>query len=268
VTHLDKNQTLRQKDRLLIGVILVGCTKMISKIIGSNAKQRTQASSNKQIKSLTYISVLINLPKIVEGANLRKRVKDKPIFRPADIRKELPEGQIRNIQYADLTDILKSLVRTNVLGEIDKDDIKSKRGRLPKNNTKYSGPESYYQATDYYYNLKNVLSKPKAINFIYTLLLESGLLYKYRRYIELFILHIIKNKNYDKKTAWNICKSVFPLTTKERSDFENYYEDIHYINDAKELERLAERNAISYIQKHKAEDYIEIYRIGGYYFKA
>jgi hypothetical protein len=268
VTHIDKNQTLRPKDRLLIGVILVGCTKMISRIIDSNAKKRTQASSNQQIKSLAYSSVLINLPKIVEDANLRKRVKEKPIFRPADVRKKLPEGKIRNIQSADLTDILKSLVRITLLREIDKDNIKGKRGRLPKNNTKYSGSESYYQATDYYYNLKNVLKKRKAINFIYTLLLKSGLLYKYRIYIALYILHIIKNKKYDKDTAWNICKSVFPLTTKEKSDFENYYEDMQRIYDDKQLKKLAERRAMCYIENHREEDYIEIYRLGGYFFQA
>jgi hypothetical protein len=268
MSDFNKNaDILTEEDRLLTGIILVGCTKMICNIINTNIRSYTNAAFNQQIKSLAYNSVLINLPKIIE---------ENSMFRPADVRRILPEDKVNKIQYADLTRLLEFLVNIQVIQKVDEDSKKIQRKRpghpfKHDNNTAttITGPKSLYEPSEFYYNVQNVLSKSKAVSFIHTLMLESGLLYKYRKYIELFIIYVIKNKKYDKKTAWKICKSVFPLTSKEESDFEKYYMTIRSISDNKKLQKLVERRALLYVRKHKdnAEDYIELYRIGGYHFR-
>ena len=141
--------------------------------------------------------------------------------------------------------------------------------RSPKKNDKPSGVDSHYQTSQFYNNIKKLLTKSSALDLVHYLLLESGMLYRYSDYIQLVYLYIIKI-NYDRDKAWNICKSVFPaLSTK--IDFDKLYKQIHStdnLSDSKVLEEQASDRALSYIRSQLPDHFISLYEIGGQFFKA
>lgn len=188
---MNTNDTLIYDDRILIDKIIIGCATLISNIT-SNQKNYARVRSNQQTKSLVNTWILINLPLILEK---------KPRFRPSDLRKMLPEN-MKNIQSADLTDILNSIVERKILIKVDKEEFKKeskqkKWGRTPKsdNDTDESGPKSFYLPSNYYNDLKFVLAKPKSRELIYTSLLHSNLLYKFAKYAEIQSLRITRKND-------------------------------------------------------------------------
>ena len=90
----------------------------------------------------------------------------------------LPSDKTKNIQSSDLTRILDFLVEVKILERASPDNTTERRfpGHPKRNDTnvRMSGPKSLYKASPFYYNLKDVLRKPKALMWIHTLLLESG----------------------------------------------------------------------------------------------
>jgi hypothetical protein len=259
---MNQNDTLSYDDRILIDKIIIGCAILISDIT-SNDKNYARVRSNQQAKSLVNTWILINLPLILE-----KKLR----FRPSDIRKMLPENEImKNIQSADLTDILNSLVTAKILIKVDKEEFKKetkqkKWGRQPKgdNDTDESGPKSFYEPSSYYNDLKILLAKPEARDVIYTSLLQSNLLYKLEKYLQTQSLRITRNNV--KKIAWNILNSVNLAPMKRESDFEADHRKIVHIDDNKRLKSITEKETIHFIKKHNANDYAYIYYIGGIYF--
>ena len=257
---MNQNDTLSNDDRLLIDKIIIGCATLISNIT-SNQKNYARVRSNQQTKSLVNTWILINLPLILEK---------KPRFRPSDIRKMLP-GNMKNIQSADLTDILNSLVTKKILIKVDKEEFKKetkqkKWGRPSKqdNDTDEPGPKFFYQPSNYYNDLKIILAKPKARDLIYTSLLQSNLLYKLAKYAETQSLRIKRNNV--KKIAWNILDSVNLAPMKRESDFEADHTKIAHIDDNKKLKSITEKETIHFIEKRRADDYVPIYYMGGIYF--
>lgn len=254
------DDALTYDDRLLIDKIIIGSATLISNIT-SNQKNYARARSNQQSKSLVNAWILTNLPLILEK---------KPRFRPSDIRKMLPEN-MKNIQSADLTDRLNYLITAKILVKVDKEELKESKqkkwGRPSKgdNDTDEPGPKFFYQASNYYNDLKILLAKPKARELIYTSLLQSNLLYKLAKYIELQSLRIKKNNV--KNIAWNILNSVNLAPMKRESDFEADHRKIAHIDDNKRLRNITEKESIYFIGKRKADDYVPIYYIGGIYFR-
>lgn len=253
---MNQNDTLTYDDRILIDKIIIGCATLISNIT-SKDKNYARVRSNQQTKSLVNTWILINLPLILE-----KKLR----FRPSDIRKMLPES-MKNIQGADLTDILNYLVTTKILIKVDEEEFKKeskqkKWGRAPKgnNDTDVSGPKSFYQPSDYYNDLKILLAKPEARDLIYFSLLQSNLLYKLAKYVETQSLRITR-KNV-KKIAWNILNSVNLAPIKREAD----HRKIAHIDDNKRLKSITEKETINFMEKRKADDYLPIYFIGGIYF--
>lgn len=258
---MNQNDNLTYDDRIRIDKIIIGCATLISNIT-SNDKNYARVRSNQQTKSLVNAWILINLPLILEK---------KPRFRPSDIRKMLPEN-MKNIQSADLTNILNYLVTTKILIKVDEEEFKKeskqkKWGRAPKgnNDTDVSGPKSFYQPSDYYNDLKILLAKPEARDLIYFSLLQSNLLYKLAKYVETQSLRITR-KNV-KKIAWNILNSVNLAPIKRETNFEADHKKIAHIDDNKRLKSITEKETIHFIEKHKADDYVPIYYIGGIYFR-
>jgi len=123
----------------------------------------------------------------------------------------------------------------------------------------------YYQPSNYYNNLKTPLAKPKARELIYISLLQSNLLYKFAKYAKIQSLRITRNNV--KEIAWNILNSVNLAPMKRESDFEADHRKIAHIDDIKRLRSITEKETIHFIGKHKADDYIPIYYIGGIYFR-
>ena len=107
------------------------------------------------------------------------------------------------------------------------------------------------------------MNKPEHIKLIYTLVLESGLLYKFLKHFNLASYYIIR-KN-DKRTAWNILQTSNLGTMKEESDFESDYIKLRNIED-RELEALADRKTRLHIIKHRDIDYKNYYLTAGFFF--
>ena len=255
VMDTDKNWNFTIEDVLLIGFISIGFTKMVNNLTRTKVKTHAERHSHQEIKPLVRAYLLYNLPIIME---------DKSKIRPLDIRKKLPVTW-QKIQYADLTDILNSCCRIRILTKVN-----NKQTNKPGHPKKYSdttedqpGPKSYYQRSDYYNNLENLLNKPEHIRLIYTLILESGLLYKFLKHFNLASYYIIR-KN-DKKTAWNILQTLNLTTMKEESDFESDYIKLRNIED-RELEALADRKTRLHIIKHRGIDYKNYYLTAGFFF--
>ncbi len=262
MAKLDNNVKLTQEELLQTGRVLVGCTKLIDNITSINPKTYAKARSHRQTKSLAHATIYHSLPTII---------KEKPKFRPYDIKKILPK-EMQKIDDASLTRILRSSVNIKELTKLNNiTDVKGKRGHPFKNNnntTSISGVKSFYKHSSYYDSLEKVLAKAKMRKHIYNLLLESGLLHRYLKHIRIISLYIIKAN--DKKTAWNIIKSTKPPNMKTESkfeaDFEADYKKISGIEDGKKLEDMAEMWAKSFIKNYKENNFINLYKAGGLRF--
>jgi hypothetical protein len=255
------SEILTSEDRLMIDVILVGCTKVISKIIREKPKDHARRLSKEYTKS--------NVDTFIRLRYLSKQEKDnRQTFRPYDIRNNIPEDlkKLKNIQAGDLRRVLQSLERTNVAVSKDFED---NRRRSSKKKDKPSGVNSPYQTTQFHNNLKKLLTNPNALDLVHHILLESGMLYGYIKYMKLVYFYVIKiNHNRDK--AWNICKSVFPLSSTE-TDFDKLYKQMHStgnFSESRMLEELASDKAKLVVRSHSPNHFIGLYEIGGQFFKA
>jgi len=255
MVNTDKISDLTESDILLIGAIVVGFTKMVYRITNTKPEVNSHSHSHEETKQLVYTYVLFNLPKILEN---------KSEIRPSDIRKKLP-GEWKKIQPSDLTDILKSLVNTNVLTKADKVIRKRKWGRIPKNDNieLETGPKSFYQPSKYYHNLRKILYETEVIELIFSLLSHSGVLHKLVKHWNL-VSYLIMKQN-DEKKAWNI------MTTRNlgamRKEFESDFKKVQNM-EYNDLENIADKNAKSSLQKSMAEDYKDLYIVGGIFFQA
>jgi len=259
MTELDKNDKLIEEEWLQMGRVLIGCTKLIDNITSINPKIYSKARSHHQTKSLVYTTTYYSLPRII---------KEKPKFRPYDIKRNFPK-EMQKIEDAYFTRIFNSFVNINRLTKANNiTDAKGKRGHPSKNNnntTSISGVKSFYQNSSYHDSLEKVLAKAEVRKHIYNLLLESGLLHRYLKHIKLISFYIIKAN--DKEAAWNIIKSTKPPNMKAESkfeaDFESDQKKIGNIYDDKKLEEIAEIWAKSFIKNHKEDDFINMYKAGG-----
>jgi hypothetical protein len=137
---IEKAQILTLEDKILINRILIGCPKFIYSLCAQGAKKTAKAYSKPSKKDLAYT---------YSFSHLTTRVKDRPKFRPSTIRKNLPDEN-KDIQSADLSDILKSLSKINLITKTQKDA--RKRGSPSKNSEdepSERGMHSFYQPTEY-----------------------------------------------------------------------------------------------------------------------
>jgi hypothetical protein len=256
MVNTDKISDLTESDILLIGTIVVGFTKMVYSITNTKPEVNSRSHSHEETKQLVKTFVLFNLSKILEN---------KSEIRPSDIRKKLPE-EWKKIQSSDLTDILNSLVDISVLTKVNKDIIRKQRwGRPPKNEDTEleTGPKSFYQTSKYYHNLRKILRKTEATELIFSLLSHSGVLHKLVKHRNL-VSYLIMKQN-DEKKALNIMmtRNLAP----RKKDFESDFKKVQNMEN-NELEDIADKDAKSSIQKNMAEDYKDLYIIGGIFFQA
>ena len=163
--------TFTDEEKIAIDIIIEGCTRLICKTLGNDPLKYSRARSHHQIKSLVHTSVNLHIHDIIQ---------ENPNIRPSDIRKRLPKN-LQSIQDADLSRILKSTVRTNILSETE--EVNRRRPGHPSrddnSNNSISGPKSFYEYPYFQKILEQVLFKAESRNLIYNYLLESGLLYVY-----------------------------------------------------------------------------------------
>lgn len=248
---MDKIGTISTEDRLLVDEIIVGMCKMISSVTSRDEEKRAKASSKRHTKSLVYTGL--------------DNVSTNTRFRPSDVRKKLPI-ELQGIQYADLTDILSSYTRLSKLKKTkDKNTIPRGHPHQEDGDKKsVSGSKSFYEFTDFDKDLDRVLANTEVLKEIIRTLFKSGLLMKLEKYVQLWMYYVIKN-NADSDTAWDICKSVFPLSRKD-SKFDEDYTAVRNTDDT-ELEYRAEKKAKYLIGNHSLEYYSKLFKKGAYFFK-
>jgi hypothetical protein len=177
---IEKGQILTLDEKILINRILIGCPKYVYSLYAQGAKKAAKEVSKPSKKDLAYT---------YSFSHLTTRVKDTPKFRPSTIRNKLPDEN-KDIQPADLTDILKSLSNVNLITKTEKDT--RKRGSPSKNSEEdpsERGMHSFYQPTEYLEGLKQVIVKPAARRLIFLFLLESNLIHKWLDFECLLTLH-------------------------------------------------------------------------------
>jgi hypothetical protein len=213
VEHCSKTSTLTDEEQLVINIIIEGCIRLISKTSGDGPLKYARARSHHQTKSLAHTSVNLHIYDILQ---------ENPNIRPSDIRKRLPEN-LQSIQDADLSRILKSTVRTNILSETEEGNRRKpgRPSRHDNSNKSISGPKSFYEYSYYQKLLERVLSKAEAQNIIYNYLLESGLLYMY--HVAQGMKAYYMEKENDKQAAWNIIQSTKPPNMTCQSDFKEHF---------------------------------------------
>ena len=259
MTEIGNNPLTDKEKRIIIDMIVIGCTKELCNVIKYKAKRQAESysTSSQQKKSLALTSTQYNLGDILD---------DKGIFRSSDIRKKLPK-EIQNIRGSDSTYINKFLVRINATTKAGNNINKRGKPQTEDSNSTSSdpGPKSFSQASTYYHNLREVLSDSEAVELIHFLLKFSGMLYKYMKYMQWILFHIIM-LNDDKEKSSSISKSVFHIPT---SSFDDLYHKVRSVKDNdKQLKELADTRARYYIEHCKPSDYIKLFELGGLNYQA
>jgi hypothetical protein len=262
VEHYGNTFTLTYEEKIVIEMIIEGCTRLICRTSEDDPLKYARARSHYQTKPLVHTFVILHI---------HDMIKENSNIRPSYIRKRLPES-FQNIQDADLSRILKSTLRTNMLSKTE-EEVNRRRPGHPFNNdnndNSMSNPTSFYGYSNYQKILEQVLSKPEARNKLYSYLLESGLLYMYHVTQGMKAYYIEKEN--DKVAAWNLIQSSEPPNTPPQSSFEEHFSTQNrLLNQANKI-RIREKSqswARSFIERHNADDYLYLYRIGGLYYFA
>jgi hypothetical protein len=251
--------SLTDEEEIVIDIIIQGCKRLICKTSGDDPLKYARARSHHKTKSLAHVYTNLHIYDIIQK---------NPNIRPSDIRKSLPES-LQSIRDADLSRILKSTVRTNIL--LPTEEVKRQRPGHPfsdnNNNKSISGPKSFYKYSDFQNILERVLSKAEVRNIIYNHLLESGLLYVYHVIQGMKAGYMIKENN--KEAAWNTIQATKSPNMTSQSVFDEHFSIQNRLlnqDNKNEIRGRAEDRARSVVERHSADDYIYLYRMGGLYY--
>ena len=170
------------------------------------------------------------------------------------------------VRTTELSTVMKSLTKTSLLESPigSKKEWKS-RGKATAEKENLSGPNLLYNQTKFELKLKILLRDTKFISKVHLLLLHSLLLYQFLVYVKLVAYWVMRDNQQDRQRAWNICKSVFPLTERY-SNFEKDFEKITTVHDKNELEPIASKWAVAYLGKHLPEEYYSLFFFAAFYF--
>jgi hypothetical protein len=251
---IEKVQLLTLEEKILINRILIGCSKLILtsyfKDVKKTAKTRSKPSKKALVSTYSIIDLIM-------------KVKDRSKFRPSNIRKKLPDEN-KDIQSADLSDILKSLSDMNLITKTQKDA--RKRGS-PSKDSEYEAGErgihSFYQSTEYFVSLKQVISKPVVRMLIFSFLLESKLIYRWLDHVCLLTFYMLKFGNKDTSRKIDMATGI----THNRLKNEKLYDKVTYLDD-KRLKEFADKTAVSVLQHFEEyeEMFTNLYIMGGICF--
>ena len=240
---MDAIEELKSQDKELMLQITRGCKDFILNISAKNPSEYSRAPRHQETKSLATTSISLIIPENKE-------------FRPSDIRRKIPE-ELQNIQRPSVTNILNHNLKIKKIERVEDYHPKSLRGHPKKyEEGKISGPKSYYKTSVFENKINLLLLNKHVLKAIYFYLRESGLLLKFEKWVRLFIYNAIRN--YDKETAWKICKSVFPALSND-SEFIKNYVKIRALKE-EELELVAEEKARSLIEKKSINQYVYVFK--------
>ncbi|MGH9980985.1 MAG: hypothetical protein ACRD6U_05470, partial [Nitrososphaeraceae archaeon] len=183
----------------------------------------------------------------------------------AHMRLKLQED-LRNIQYSDLSDILYSLNKCNIINHTS--ELPKKPGHPLQDADKridgIPGVKSNYELSAYLSKITTLLENPKVQEILYQYLLHSGLLMELYKNGSL-IASEIKKRN-DITTAKNFIRTTKPPQMSNEKNLENIFQKdnkkIISMNKA-EIEKEAENWSKKFVIEHKADEYLLLYKIGG-----
>ena len=192
-------------------------------------------------------------------------------FRPAHMRLKLPED-LRNIQYSDLSDILYSLNKCNIVNHTS--EFPKKPGHPFKETDKridgIPGIKSNYDLSTNLRKISTLLENPQVQEILYQHLLESGLLMGLYRNGSLNASEIKKRS--DITVAKNFIRTTKPPQMTNEKNLENIFQkDNKKLISMNKDELVKEANNWSkkFVIKHKADEYLWLYKLGGIvYFMA
>lgn len=240
--------TLTTDERVLCDTILIGCTLLIAKLGYSPPLQNAKTIIKNYEKSKVSSDVHYKLPQLLQS---------RKVIRRSDIVNILDES-IKDIHPSELGDVVHGLIRMCTL---ERNTGWKKPGPKGIHGTDLSPAEHEYKSTELYEEIETLLTKPEALNLIYSLLDMADLIYEYWKQIRLVSFHIMLLNRHSKERAMNICKS---LTPEEISNyhFEELFERVVKTKERKELEILAANEAVRSRKEHPTEYYNSIFRAG------
>lgn len=222
-TNLD---LLTMEEKLLIHRIIVGCTKLIC-LLPSSSSRKTDTKSKASNILATQLCYHNFYP-------------DK--FRHSDIRKKLPYA-LQDIKPSSLSKILRDL-SVNFLFIKKTDSSHNRPGRKPSDllYSKITGPEIYYEDTDYMKKLKQVIINPTAKKAIFFGLCQSQIIQLYilktwLRILNQYNVNRLKKRDIFKIAKYNTIQELDRLDIKS-IDKPNSFYDQFYITGGLIFEKL------------------------------
>lgn len=257
-----KGRLLTLEEMIIIHRILIGCTKLIydSNIKGAKKLAKEDSSTPKKLLASTSVASY----HITMNMDTLKR-------RPSDYRRSLSED-IKNIQAADLSDILKSLSVTNIVTKTETDSVsdingRKKRGRRRASeeiDTSKTGPKSFYQSSEYLKTLKDVISKPIARELIFSFLLESKLIYKWLDFICLYRFYLLK---FGKTNTFERLETASRIDAMSETQLQRLFQEVSRLDDDN-LRQMAHAEAVHILQHYRENEmlFCNLYLRGGILF--
>lgn len=260
VLSTENNNGLTEQEILKVKRVLASISEWLNDIMARrNAKDYAKSLCGPQKtskKSLTDTSIRYNVA-------TRKQILPAE---PRNIRDNLPED-FKDIHPTDLWKILDSLTRTKFLYN-EHHTIKRPRGRPKergfKDTNRGGKPSSYYRPEESE-NVIKILTKPEAKRLMNTTLLESGLLYKFKKYLKLVLFHQIRE--YSGEELWDNLKPFGIKHEKERENnrtaLELYLQKIKNLRE-EDLQNEAGKEAETDIIKHTGDEDLFMNTIAGF----
>jgi hypothetical protein len=248
---LDHSLDLTEYQRVLVEVVLIGCTKIISVLSASNLKELAK-TVNVQKKQQTTFGKLVLI--------LLNQVSSTP-FRPSSLKEEVSTQGSTTVDSHIYELISQNLPRLGILEEHISDS--SEKDRV--NQDSIGGPKKEYKVTQFVEEIDKLLNLPSASYLIYELIHLSAILYKYMKTMKLISYYVMKLNKDNPKDAWTKCNEILPVDNEKT--FYSHFEHVVELSD-EELEIKAHAEAIQYIKTHIRKDYNSLFKAGAIIFFA
>ena len=260
LTSPDDNSILTEEEVKIASKTLAGISEMLNSIMSHTPKDYAKAlcgPHRQSTKSRTRTAVFDYY------INNEERHYGKE---PRNILRELPNN-LQNIDGSDFTDILKQFCRTFFL-QNTRDKPKENRGRPEERTyeeTDFGARYSSYQSSqEYLEQVAHTLKKPEVGRIIDEILLEDGLLYKYQKFKNEILYHLIRICEEEK--FWKVVVKDFRFVdteiSKSSKEIEAFFNKIKGL-DENDVESEVEKVTRLSLLRHNNNNNVFIYVIAG-----
>lgn len=259
--------SFNSEEREIIGYIKEGTKKLIENILLKELKS-PKKYANKQ--ALTKIRPSTHTFLIREIIEIFRKDKNY-IFRLNDLKKRLPESlKVIEDYDAELSRILKSLIRSNLIVQSSRLPPKRGPGHPMRNEGKYyaiSGPKSYYEPSPYLIKIITIMDNHQVRKIIYNCLSKSTILFDLYEKSNLIYLNLLKQNRFE--AAKMLRETAKIETSKTNSYFKEQFEnDIKRIKlmNKKEIEKRAKDRSKWKLNTLIPDDFMWLYPLGAAYY--